>query len=147
MGNNAAHGGEGGRQPVARRKAGLRPIDQGSAKGRRSPPHNAASSRAAFAAVDLGTNNCRLLIAEPLDQGFHVIDAFSRIVRLGEGLAAQGSLSEAAMARTISALRVCAGKMRRHSVEQPRPNFDRDGTNTLTDRTWRSVLLRSLRMA
>ena len=123
MGNNAAHGGKwhaGERQPVARRKAGLRPIDQSSAKGRRSPPHNTASSRASFAAVDLGTNNCRLLIAEPLDQGFQVIDAFSRIVRLGEGLSAQGSLSEAAMARTISALRVCAGKMRRHRVEQAR---------------------------
>jgi exopolyphosphatase/guanosine-5'-triphosphate,3'-diphosphate pyrophosphatase len=61
-----------------------------------------------------------LLIAEPLGQGFRVIDAFSRIVRLGEGLAARGALSEAAMARTISALRVCADKMRRRRVERAR---------------------------
>jgi exopolyphosphatase/guanosine-5'-triphosphate,3'-diphosphate pyrophosphatase len=66
-----------------------------------------------FAALDLGTNNCRLLIARPVDDGFRVIDAFSRIVRLGEGLSATGHLSEAAMERTIEALKVCAGKIRR----------------------------------
>ena len=81
---------------------------------------NGASQQAAFAAIDLGPNNCRLLIAEPADRGFRVIDAFSRIVRLGEGLGAHGVLSEAAMARTISALRVCAAKMRRHRVSRAR---------------------------
>ncbi len=64
-----------------------------------------------YAALDLGTNNCRLLIARRSGGGFRVIDAFSRIVRLGEGLAATGALSEAAMARTIEALRICAGKI------------------------------------
>jgi len=64
-----------------------------------------------YAALDLGTNNCRLLIARRAGGGFRVVDAFSRIVRLGEGLAATGALSEAAMARTIEALRVCAGKI------------------------------------
>jgi exopolyphosphatase / guanosine-5'-triphosphate,3'-diphosphate pyrophosphatase len=66
---------------------------------------------ASYAALDLGTNNCRLLIARRAGGSFRVIDAFSRIVRLGEGLTATGVLSEAAMARTIEALRVCAGKI------------------------------------
>lgn len=69
-----------------------------------------------YAALDLGTNNCRLLIARPAGEGFRVIDAFSRIVRLGEGLSQNGRLSEAAMTRTIDALRVCARKIRRRRV-------------------------------
>jgi exopolyphosphatase / guanosine-5'-triphosphate,3'-diphosphate pyrophosphatase len=64
-----------------------------------------------FAALDLGTNNCRLLVARPAGAGFRVVDAFSRIVRLGEGLAATGALSEAAMARTLEALAVCTDKL------------------------------------
>ncbi|MES2753404.1 MAG: Ppx/GppA phosphatase family protein, partial [Pseudomonadota bacterium] len=69
-----------------------------------------------FAALDLGTNNCRLLIARPQGNGFAVVDAFSRIVRLGEGLATSGRLSDAAVERTIAALRVCADKLRRRNV-------------------------------
>lgn len=65
-----------------------------------------------FAALDLGTNNCRLLVAVPGRPGqFRVIDAFSRIVRLGEGLSASGKLSDAAMERAIGALRICAEKL------------------------------------
>jgi exopolyphosphatase / guanosine-5'-triphosphate,3'-diphosphate pyrophosphatase len=64
-----------------------------------------------FAALDLGTNNCRLLIARPVGAGFRVVDAFSRIVRLGEGLAVTGMLSDEAMERTLEALRVCAAKI------------------------------------
>jgi exopolyphosphatase/guanosine-5'-triphosphate,3'-diphosphate pyrophosphatase len=64
-----------------------------------------------FAALDLGTNNCRLLIARPAHGGFRVIDAFSRIVRLGEGMTTTGALSEAAVERTMEALRICAGKI------------------------------------
>jgi exopolyphosphatase/guanosine-5'-triphosphate,3'-diphosphate pyrophosphatase len=64
-----------------------------------------------YAALDLGTNNCRLLMARPTGAGFRVVDAFSRIVRLGEGLAASGMLSEEAMARALDALKVCAGKI------------------------------------
>jgi exopolyphosphatase/guanosine-5'-triphosphate,3'-diphosphate pyrophosphatase len=64
-----------------------------------------------YAALDLGTNNCRLLVARPTGAGFRVVDAFSRIVRLGEGLAASGVLSEEAMARALDALRICAGKI------------------------------------
>ena len=75
----------------------------------------------AYAAIDLGTNNCRLLVAEPLinprgSQRFRVIDAFSRIVRLGEGLAQNGVLSEPAMDRAIRALGICARKVSQHNV-------------------------------
>ena len=69
-----------------------------------------------YAALDLGTNNCRLLIARPHGNGFAVVDAFSRIVRLGEGLASTGRLSDAAIDRTIAALRICADKLRRRNV-------------------------------
>ncbi len=69
-----------------------------------------------YAALDLGTNNCRLLIARPQGDRFAVIDAFSRIVRLGEGLSASGTLSEAAMNRTLAALHICADKLKRRNV-------------------------------
>ena len=80
------------------------------------PLHGRWSDAKAYAALDLGTNNCRLLIARPQGNGFAVIDAFSRIVRLGEGLAASGTLSDAAIERTIAALRVCSDKLRRRNV-------------------------------
>jgi len=73
-------------------------------------------ARHVLAALDLGTNNCRLLVARPNGTGFRVIDAFSRIVRLGEGLMTTGHLSQAAMDRAIGALRICADKMRRRGV-------------------------------
>jgi exopolyphosphatase/guanosine-5'-triphosphate,3'-diphosphate pyrophosphatase len=82
----------------------------------RSPPRPGPT----FAALDLGTNNCRLLIARPAGAGFRIVDAFSRIVRLGEGMSATGCLSEDAMSRTIDALGVCAGKMRRREVTHSR---------------------------
>jgi len=81
-----------------------------------SPPLRPASSRRTYAALDLGTNNCRLLIARPARDGFVVVDAFSRIVRLGEGLSGTGRLSEAAMDRAVAALAVCAEKIRRRHV-------------------------------
>ncbi|HTW52350.1 MAG TPA: Ppx/GppA phosphatase family protein [Stellaceae bacterium] len=81
---------------------------------------SAAAPAAHFAALDLGTNNCRLLVARPAPWGhgggFRVVDAFSRIVRLGEGLEATGALSEAAMARTLDALKVCASKITQRRV-------------------------------
>lgn len=82
-------------------------------------PGHGASARL-YAALDLGTNNCRLLIARPTHDGFRVVDAFSRIVRLGEGLSQTGRLSEAAIARTIDALRVCRDKMRARGVARAR---------------------------
>lgn len=73
-----------------------------------------------YGAIDLGTNNCRLLIAKPTTDGFRVIDAFSRIVRLGEGLSTAGELSEAAIRRSIAALRICADKIARRGVTRLR---------------------------
>lgn len=76
----------------------------------------ALQDRVCFAAVDLGTNNCRLLIARPEGRTFRVVDAFSRIVRLGEGLNASGVLSDAAMERTLPALAVCRNKIERRGA-------------------------------
>ena len=73
-----------------------------------------------YGALDLGTNNCRLLLARPSRRGFRVIDAFSRIIRLGEGVSQSRTLSEAAMVRTIDALRVCASKIARSDVRRAR---------------------------
>lgn len=74
-----------------------------------------------FAALDLGTNNCRLLVAIPTRYGqFRVIDAFSRIVRLGEGLSATGRLSDAAMDRAVEALKICGDKLRSRNVRRAR---------------------------
>ena len=76
--------------------------------------------RHTYGALDLGTNNCRLLIARPTDGGFTVVDAFSRIVRLGEGLAQSGKLTDDAMDRAVAALAVCADKLRRRNVSLSR---------------------------
>jgi exopolyphosphatase/guanosine-5'-triphosphate,3'-diphosphate pyrophosphatase len=74
-----------------------------------------------YAALDLGTNNCRLLIAQPTRPGqFRVVDAFSRIVRLGEGLVSTGRLSDDAMDRAVEALRVCASKLAGRSIRRMR---------------------------
>src|SRR3569832_1027922 len=85
-----------------------------------SLPGRRAAVRTCYGARDLGTNNCRLLIARPSDEGFTVIDAFSRVVRLGEGLATSGKISEAAMDRAVAALGVCADKLRRRRVSLAR---------------------------
>ena len=84
------------------------------------PPQRRYPPRHTYGALDLGTNNCRLLVARPIDNGFTVIDAFSRVVRLGEGLAASGRISDAAMDRALSALSVCADKLRRRRVSLAR---------------------------
>lgn len=97
------------KHPPARQKAGSE-----------HPLRFSASSGDRFAALDLGTNNCRLLIASPRGRGFRVFDAFSRIVRLGEGMSASGALSDAAMERTIEALKICAEKIERRSVTRQR---------------------------
>jgi len=90
----------------------LQPNAQPKATAKRPEP--------VYAALDLGTNNCRLLIARPTPDGFRVIDAYSRIVRLGEGLSASGNLSEAAMGRAVEALAVCTEKMKRRGVTRVR---------------------------
>jgi exopolyphosphatase/guanosine-5'-triphosphate,3'-diphosphate pyrophosphatase len=98
--------------------AGLQPERVATEDFRGTPtlPRVAHPFARQLAALDLGTNNCRLLIARPVGAGFRVVDAFSRIVRLGEGLAATGTLSDAAVTRTIDALRVCAAKIAAREV-------------------------------
>src|SRR5499433_86229 len=93
--------------------------------GRRSPGRPDAgfgSDRggATYAALDLGTNNCRLLVARPSGEGFRVVDAFSRIVRLGEGVSLSGRLSEMAIERAMAALLVCRSKMKNKGVTRAR---------------------------
>jgi exopolyphosphatase/guanosine-5'-triphosphate,3'-diphosphate pyrophosphatase len=72
----------------------------------------AGAENGVYAALDLGTNNCRLLIACPSGDGFRVVDSFSRIIRLGEGISATGSISEAAIDRAVVALSICSDKIR-----------------------------------
>lgn len=143
--NADANAGGDGTQPVRRkrgRRGGNRHMPHGSKQGPNGqknpsrPPstsqtqsgrHSAAKAGSGpradnrnYAAVDLGTNNCRLLIARPSGVGFEVVDAFSRIVRLGEGLGTSQHLAEEAMDRAVAALRICASKMRRRNVARAR---------------------------
>ncbi|MCV6601776.1 MAG: exopolyphosphatase [Cohaesibacter sp.] len=74
--------------------------------------------RTVYAALDLGTNNCRLLVAEPHGQSFRVVDSFSRIVRLGEGLSQTGRLSNEAQERAIAALKICKSKLAYRRVKR-----------------------------
>lgn len=97
--------------------AGLR-MD-GAVNGQRKPSRSA--DLPVYAALDLGTNNCRLLVAIPTRPGqFRVVDAFSRIVRLGEGLSGSGRLAQPAMDRAVEALKVCADKLRSRQVRKAR---------------------------
>ncbi len=129
---------DGGWRPLLRSDAGRRfPPGQGRHGGQdggrgsdsrdASGSHRQRGGEAAlqeaplYAALDLGTNNCRLLIAQPTRPGqFRVVDAFSRIVRLGEGLAATGRLSDEAMERSVEALRICAAKLRNRQIRMSR---------------------------
>jgi len=89
---------------------------QGARDGWSAPERNGTT----YAALDLGTNNCRLLVARPTGDAFRVVDAFSRIIRLGEGLSASGRISEAAIDRALAALAVCRDKMRNRDVTRAR---------------------------
>lgn len=93
-----------------------------NSSSRPNPWHGSGliAQRNSYAAIDLGTNNCRLLIARPSGGHFTVIDAFSRVVRLGEGLAQTGRLSDEAMDRALAALRICSEKLRRRHVHLAR---------------------------
>jgi exopolyphosphatase/guanosine-5'-triphosphate,3'-diphosphate pyrophosphatase len=115
----------------ARTRSGLDPTHHREPRtrppwGRRWPARHpgqeggGSHERAAYAALDLGTNNCRLLVARPVREGFRVIDAFSRIIRLGEGMSASGRLGDAAIGRAIEALSICRDKMRNRGVTRAR---------------------------
>jgi exopolyphosphatase/guanosine-5'-triphosphate,3'-diphosphate pyrophosphatase len=80
----------------------------------------ASSGTGVYAALDLGTNNCRLLIACPSGDGFRVVDSFSRIIRLGEGISATGCISEAAIERAIAALSICRDKIQSRRAKRLR---------------------------
>ena len=94
--------------------------------GRRSPYGSGyrdgppGGGRATYAALDLGTNNCRLLVARPTGNSFRVIDAFSRIIRLGEGVSASGRISDAAITRAVEALGICRDKMKNRGITRAR---------------------------
>jgi exopolyphosphatase / guanosine-5'-triphosphate,3'-diphosphate pyrophosphatase len=105
----AYHRGGPGGDPAAKQKPTSAPSGAVASRGR-------FPLRKSYAALDLGTNNCRMLIARPEGENFAIIDAFSRIVRLGEGLSATGRLSEEAMDRTVSALSICSAKLMRRNV-------------------------------
>jgi exopolyphosphatase/guanosine-5'-triphosphate,3'-diphosphate pyrophosphatase len=94
------------------------------ARSRLASPAPGRSSRGrfrhVFAAVDLGTNNCRLLIVRPTQSGFRVVDSFSRLSRLGEGVQQTGVLSAAAVERTVDALKICAAKIEARHVTRSR---------------------------
>ena len=91
---------------------------KGSRRGETSNP--AGRGTALYAALDLGTNSCRMLIAQPKGSQFTVIDSFSKTVQLGAGLEATGRLSRASMLRTIQALRICQKKLEKHGVRRMR---------------------------
>src|ERR1700732_3397942 len=86
-------------------------MPRGDPDGAGPPAARQATGTAVYAALDLGTNNCRLLVACPTGDSFRVIDSFSRIIRLGEGVSATGCISEAAIDRAIVALSICRDKI------------------------------------
>lgn len=100
-----------GKDRDAKRSDGARHQGGRGARGR---------GEGAIAALDLGTNNCRLLVARPDGPTFKIMDAFSRAVRLGEGVEGSNLLSDAAQDRALKALRICAGKIRHHRVREAR---------------------------
>lgn len=120
------HGGSGNATPASanQRNSALQATVSEAAARRDSNARAGGSSGdladPIYGALDLGTNNCRLLLARPSRRGFRVVDAFSRIIRLGEGVSLSGRLSDQAMSRTMEALKVCAGKLQRHRVGRAR---------------------------
>ncbi len=105
----AAHPQSSRPRPPARTPAGTEPK-------RQSGPEDGGL----YAALDLGTNSCRMLIARPKGAQFEVIDSFSRAVELGTGLESTGRLGMVPMARTVQALRICRRKLDDHAVSRMR---------------------------
>ncbi|MBX3514169.1 MAG: Ppx/GppA family phosphatase [Xanthobacteraceae bacterium] len=106
--------------PQQAAKSGRRRRRRRGRGGMRGPQPGQPPRHTHYAALDLGTNNCRLLVASPTPDSFRVVDAFSRIVRLGEGLSRTGELSEAAQDRAIAALKICAAKLESRKVTRTR---------------------------
>jgi len=87
---------------------------------RRPAPKTRPDPSDLYAALDLGTNSCRMLIAQPKGNQLHVVDSFSKSVQLGQGLEASGRLSRTSMARTVGALKICQKKLANHRVSRMR---------------------------
>lgn len=100
---------------MAEDAAGTKPVRRGSNRSKKTGPFGPV-----YGAIDLGTNNCRMLLARKMRSGFRVVDAYSRIVKLGEGLTASRQLSDDAMERAMEALSVCAHRLARRDVKQLR---------------------------
>src|SRR5437764_875408 len=98
------------------------PAGAAAAGGQPAQAHQGTAERGTevYAALDLGTNNCRLLIACPSGDGFRVVDSFSRIIRLGEGISASGYISEAAIERAVAALSICRDKIQARKARRLR---------------------------
>ena len=105
--------GDDGQEPPRSGEAALPPRSGGA-------PAALAAATGVYAALDLGTNNCRLLIACPTGDSFRVVDSFSRIIRLGEGISATGCISEAAIDRAIAALSICRDKIHSRKAKRLR---------------------------
>src|SRR2546430_8734730 len=99
---------------------GLRASPGGLAAAGDGAEAGPAPGSSVYAALDLGTNNCRLLIACPTGDGFRVVDSFSRIIRLGEGISATGFISDAAIERAIAALSICRDKIQSKKAKRLR---------------------------
>ena len=98
---------------VRPREGRARPVES-------SGTHKLPEAAPLYAALDLGTNSCRMLIARPRGDQFHVVDSFSKAVQLGTGLEASGRLSRLSMGRTVQALRICQKKLETHGVRRMR---------------------------
>lgn len=109
-----------GLDPAVEPAPSLRPRNERRSPGRYRGAHVEDGGGATYAALDLGTNNCRLLVARPTGDSFRVVDAFSRIIRLGEGVSGSGRLSDAAIERALAALAICRNKMRNRGVTRAR---------------------------
>ncbi len=102
------------------RSQSRRPDERRARGGAPAGPGASGREASLYGALDLGTNNCRLLIARPARDGFRVVDSFSRIVRLGEGLSRTGRLDAAAMDRAYEALALCGERVARRGVDPER---------------------------
>ena len=100
--------------PQRPRSAGAAPVVDGLTAGLKP------QSQQLYAALDLGTNSCRMLIAQPNGAQFKVVDSFSKSVQLGSGLENSGSLSRVSMNRTIQALRICSQKLAQFKIKKMR---------------------------
>ncbi len=102
--------------PPKREPAAIQPVERRPAAKVKTGP----DPDDLYAALDLGTNSCRMLIAQPKGSQLHVVDSFSKSVQLGQGLEASGRLGRASMARAVGALKICQKKLSKHRVERAR---------------------------